>query len=152
MAKFITWKSNWYNSNFELFIDGVQKGAITFATWKSDAETTLENENYFFTNVGFWKSKTNIINRKTDQVIGSITYDAWKFKAIINMESGEQYEWKSTSFWKSEWILSNNNNVNITYSAKSRVGSIMADTDNRLLIIAGLFIKQIYNRRAAAAA
>ena len=39
---------NWFNSNFELFIEGVQKGAITFSTWKSDAEATLENESYFF--------------------------------------------------------------------------------------------------------
>lgn len=151
MAKFIDWKSNWFNSNFELFIEGVQKGAITFSTWKSDAEATLENESYFFKSVGFLKPKTNIIDQKTNKVVGVITYGNWKFEATINMESGAHYAWKPTSFWKSQWLLSNNNNTNIMYSAGKRMGSITADTDNKLLIVAGLFIKQIYNRRAAAA-
>ncbi|RZL55713.1 MAG: hypothetical protein EOO93_19055 [Pedobacter sp.] len=143
MAKFIDWKGNWFNSNFELFIEGEQKGAITFSTWKSDAEATLENESYFFKSVGFWQPKTNIIDQKTNKVVGVITYGNWKFEAIINMESGELYQWKPTSFWKSQSLLSNDNNTNMMYSAGKRMCSITADTDNRSLIVAGLFIKQI---------
>ena len=152
MAKFINWKSNWFNSNFELFVDGIQKGSIKFIGWTSDAETAFEDKNYFFTNIGFWKSKTNVIDRKTNEIVASITYDSWKSKAIINMISGEHYEWKPTSFWKSEWIVSNYKDANIVYSSSSKSGSITSDTNNSLLIIAGLFIKQIYTKRAAAMA
>jgi len=150
MAKFINWKSNWFNSNFELFVDGLQQGAITFSTWKSDAEATFENDQYLFKNIGVWQSKTHVIDRNTNEVMAIITYDSWKSKAIISLTSGEQYEWKSTSFWKSQFVISNNKDANITYSSSSKSGSISSDTDNALLITAGLFIKQIYNKRAAA--
>lgn len=98
MAKYINWKSNWFNSNFELFVDGIQKGAIKFNSWTSNAEAGFEDQHYLFTNVGFWQSKTNVIDRKTNELIAIITYDSWKSKAIISMKSGEQYEWKPTSF------------------------------------------------------
>ena len=150
MAKFINWKSNWFNSNFELFVDGIQKGAIKFIGWTSNAETVFEDKNYLFTNVGFWQSKTNVIDRKTNELIAIITYDSWKSKATISMKSGEQYEWKSTNFWKSQWVVSNYKDANIVYSSSSKSGSISSDNDNSLLIIAGLFIKQIYTKRASA--
>jgi len=150
MAKYINWKSNWFNSNFELFVDGIQKGAIKFNSWTSNAETVFEDQHYLFTNVGFWQSKTNVIDRKTNELIAIITYDSWKSKAIISMKSGEQYEWKPTSFWKSEWIVSNFKDTNVLYSTNGKSGTISSDSDNKLLIIAGLFIKQIYNKKAAA--
>lgn len=107
MAKYINWKSNWLSSNFQLFVDGIQKGTIVFGTWKSDAETMSEDKNYLFTNVAFWQSRTNVIDRNTNELVAIINYDSWKSKAIINMKNGEQYEWKSTNFWRSQWVVSN---------------------------------------------
>ena len=150
MAKYINWKSNWLSSNFQLFVDGIQKGTIVFGTWKSDAETMFEDKNYLFTNVGFWQSRTNVIDRNTNELVAIINYDSWKSKAIINMKNGEQYEWKSTNFWQSQWIVSNYKDANIMYSSTTQSGAISSDSDNSLLIIAGLFIKQIYNKRGAA--
>ncbi|QNN43628.1 hypothetical protein [Pedobacter roseus] len=148
MSRFINWRSNWLSGNFQLFADGVQKGMITFETWRSDAESMFEDKNYFFSNVGFWQSQTNVIDRKTHEVVAIITYDSWKSKAVISLKSGEQYEWKSAGIWKSQFTVSNYKDAHITYSASSNSGAISSDTDNELLIIAGLFIKQIYNKRA----
>ncbi|MBB6240207.1 hypothetical protein HDC90_004872 [Pedobacter sp. AK013] len=148
MSKFINWKSNWLNGNFQLFADGVQKGAITFGTWKSDAESMFEDKNYFFSNEGFWQSSTKVIDRKTNETVAMITYDTWKSKAVISLKSGEQYEWKSTNLWRSQWTVSNYKDEHIMYNASSSSGALSSDTDNELLIIAGLFIKQIYNKQA----
>jgi hypothetical protein len=148
MAKFINWRSNWLNGNFQLFADGIQKGMITFETWRSDAESMFEDKNYFFSNVGFWQSRTNVIDRKTNELVAVITYDSWKSKAVISLKSGQQYEWKSTGIWKSQFTVSNYNDEHIMYSPSSYSGAISSDTDNELLILAGLFIKQIYNKRA----
>jgi hypothetical protein len=148
MAKFINWRSNWLNGNFQLFADGIQKGMITFETWRSDAESMFDDKNYFFSNVGFWQSRTNVIDRKTNELVAVITYDSWKSKAVISLKSGQQYEWKSTGIWKSQFTVSNYNDEHIMYSPSSYSGAISSDTDNELLILAGLFIKQIYNKRA----
>lgn len=148
MSKFINWKSNWFSGNFQLFADGVQKGAITFATWRSDAESMFEDKNYFFSNEGFWQSCTKVTDRKTKEVVAMITYDTWKSKAVISLKSGEQYEWKSTNLRRSQWTVSNYKDAHIAYSASNNFGAISSDTDNELLIIAGLFIKQIYKKRA----
>jgi len=148
MSKFISWKNNWFSGNFQLFADGVQKGVITFATWKSDAESMFEDKNYFFSNEGFWQSRTQVIDRKTNETVAIITYDTWKSKAVISLKSGEQYEWKSTNLWRSQWTVSNYKDEHIMYSASSSSGALSSDTDNELLIIAGLFIKQIYNKQA----
>jgi len=150
MAKFINWKRNWLSSKIELFVDGIQKGAIIFSTWRSDAESIFEDKNYFFTNVGFWQSKTNVFDKKTNELVAIITYDSWKSKAVISMKSGEQFEWKSTNFWKSQFVVSNYKDANIIYNSSSNSGSISSDTDDSLLMITGLFIKQIYNKRGAA--
>jgi hypothetical protein len=147
MSRFINWRSNWLSGNFQLFSDGVQKGMVTFETLRSDAQSMFEDKNYFFSNVGFWQSQTNVIDRKTDEVVAIITYDSWKSKAIISLKSGEQYEWKSTGVWKSQFTVSNYKDAHITYSSNSNAGTISSDTDNELLIIAGLFIKHIYNKR-----
>jgi len=148
MSKFINWKSNWLNGNFQLFVDGLQKGVITFATWKSDAESVFEDKNYQFINEGIWQSSTKVVDRKTNETVAMITYDCWKSKAVISLKSGEQYEWKSSGIWKKQWTVSNYNNEHILYSSSNNCGAISSDTDNELLILAGLFIKQIYNKRA----
>jgi len=147
MAKFINWRSNWLSGDFQLFVDGIQKGMISFGSWRSDAEGVFDDKNYFFSNVGFWQSRTNVIDRKTNELVAVITYDSWKSKAVISLKSGERYEWTSTGIWKSQFTVSNYNNERITYNASSYSGAISSDTDNELLIVSGLFIKHIYNKR-----
>jgi len=147
MSKFINWKSNWCSGNFQLFVDGLQKGAITFGMWTSNAESVFEDQNFLFVNEGFWQSSTKVIDRKTNEVIAMITYDTWKSKAVISLKSGEQYEWKATGIWKSQWTVSNYKDEHIIYNSSSNSGAISSDTDNKLLVIAGLFIKQVYNRQ-----
>ncbi|QDW25674.1 hypothetical protein [Pedobacter sp. KBS0701] len=147
MSKFINWKSNWLNGNFQLFADGVQKGMISFSSWRSDAESMFEDKNYHFANEGFWQSRTKVIDRKTNEVVAIINYDSWKSKAVISLNTGEQYEWKSTGVWKSQFTVSNYKDAHIMYSSNSNTGTISSDTHNELLIITGLFIKHIYNKR-----
>ncbi|WP_175636457.1 hypothetical protein [Pedobacter ghigonis] len=149
MAKFINWKRNWLNGNLQLFVDGIQKGALTFEMWKSNAYTLFEDKDYAFENKGFWQSTTTVTDRKTNEIVAIITYDSWKSKAIISLKSGEQYEWKATSSWRSEWTVSNNKDTHIYYQASSNTGAISTQADNNLLIVAGLFIKQIYNKKTA---
>ncbi|MEH3115882.1 hypothetical protein [Pedobacter terrae] len=148
MSKLINWNSDWFSGNFKLFVDGLQKGAITFGIWKGSAEGVFEDQNYQFVNEGFWQSSTKVIDRKTNEVVAVINYDCWKSKALISLNSGEQYEWKATGIWKSQWTVSNYKDEHIMYHSSSNSGSISSDTDNELLIIAGLFIKQAYNRQA----
>ena len=148
MSKFINWKSNWLNGNFQLFADGVQKGMISFSSWRSDAESMFEDKKYQFVNEGFWQSRTKVIDRKTNEVVAVINYDTWKSKAVISLKSGEQYEWKSKSLWGSQWTVSNYKDEHIMYNSSSNSGTLSSDTDNELLIIAGLFIKQIFNKQA----
>ncbi|GGG92739.1 hypothetical protein [Pedobacter zeae] len=147
MSKLINWKSDWFSNNFHLFVDGIQKGAITFGTWRSNAESRFEDQNYQFVNKGFWQSSTRITDKKTNEVLAVITYDSWKSKAVISLKTGEQYEWKSKGLWKSQWTVSNYKDEHIVYTSGSNSGSIASDTDHKLLIIAGLFIKQVYNKR-----
>jgi len=149
MAKFINWKRNWLNGNLQLFVDGIQKGALTFEMWRSNAYTLFEDKDYAFENKGFWQSTTTVTDRKTNEPVAIINYDSWKSKAIISLKSGGQYEWKATSSWRSQWSVSNHEGTNIYYQASGNTGAISTDIDNELLIISGLFIKQIYNKKAA---
>ncbi|WP_343524123.1 hypothetical protein [Pedobacter sp.] len=147
MSKLFNWKSDWFSNNFHLFVEEIQKGAITFGTWRSNAESRFEDQNYQFVNEGFWQSSTRITDKKTNEVLALITYDSWKSKAVISLKTGEQYEWKAKGVWKSQWTVSNYKDEHIVYTSGSNSGSIASDTDHKLLIIAGLFIKQVYNKR-----
>lgn len=150
MAKLINWKQNWLNSKLELFVDGLQMGAIIFSRWKNQAESTFAHQDYLFKCEGFWLKKTNIFDQKTNELVAEITYGNWKSKAIIRLASGEEYEWTPTNFWKSQFTVSNHIDTNIVYQRCSKTGSITSNVDTALLIVAGLYIKQVYNKRGMA--
>jgi hypothetical protein len=88
---------------------------------------------------------------RENSIIGSITYNFWKSKSVINYQDKE-YNWQFDNFWRTKWSIQNRNGVLIRYKSNCLKGTINSYTNETVLILAGFFIRNLINERASHAA
>lgn len=52
MTQLINWTNGPFSSTFNLFVDGVHKGFLSFETWRNNANTVFDDQNLRKENCG----------------------------------------------------------------------------------------------------
>lgn len=145
MDAILTWTKGLFESNYQIFSNGQIKNSLLFNTWRNEAQGIGANQNYYFRTSGFLHPTTTILNQQMEQ-IGTISYNSWQTKATLQMKSGEQFLWNFTNGWYSKWIISNFQDKQILFDSNSSNGVISTNTDDEVILLAGLFIREYHSR------
>lgn len=145
------WKTKLFSSKYEIFRNETPVGEFTDKTWSRTAIGELNNRKITFVTKGFFKNDTRIINSSDDSEIGNIRYNTWKTKATILL-GNKEYSFAFDNLFHTKWIVSNENGPLIKYQSGYSNHSIDAYTDDDVLILTGLFIRQLFKRNAEASA
>lgn len=145
MDAILTWTKGLFESNYQIFSNGQIKNSLLFNTWKNEAQGIGANCNYYFRTSGYLHPTTQILNQQ-QELVGTITYNSWQTKATVQMKSGEQFLWNFTNGWYSKWVIGNFQDKQIFFESNSSSGMIRTNTDDEVLLLTGLFIKEYHSR------
>lgn len=145
MDAILTWTKGLFESNYQIFSNGRIKNSLLFNTWRNEAQGIGTDQNYSFRTAGFLHPTTTIFNQQMEP-IGTITYNSWQTKAMLQMQSGEQFMWNFTNGWYSKWTIGNFQDKQILFDSNSSNGVISTNTDDEVLLLAGLFIREYHSR------
>jgi hypothetical protein len=145
MEKFYTWNKGILDSNYQIFEAGQIQSTMFFDTWRNEAKVMAKETSYLFRNDGFLNPTTQIYNDK-NEIIGTITYDTWKTKGIILLKSGEQFTCDFVNIWHSKWTVTNFANKQINYDSSTSQGTVVANTDDELMLFAGFYVREYFTK------
>ena len=145
MEKYLTWTKGIFESTYQLFENGQIKGSLFFDTWKNQAKGMLEDKNVSFQTNGFLDSTTQIYAGNAE-LIATITFEIWQTKATVHFKSGAQYMFQFTNGWYTKWMITDLNKQRITYDSDTSSGRIVSNTTDEVMLFAGLYIKECFNR------
>jgi hypothetical protein len=148
MATTVRWNKGFFKSRYELFLNGILAGGLKNKSWTNASEADLNGKEYLFKTSGFFRQTTQIIDLLTNTQTGLISYNAWGSRAKIEF-ADRVVEFKFTNTWNTKWTLSDKNGVLINYRGSDSKGEIETETQDEMLILAGLFIKNHYSQSAA---
>ena len=139
------WKRKFFDKTARVFNDKLEIGKMINESFSDSATVKIENDKFRFYKPDRFSRTTLIKNSLNKEIIGKIRYDLWKTKAYIKLNNNE-YSLKNDSFWRGKWSLSDKGKKLIEFESKSSNGTIRASIDNDLLIFAGLYITNNYQR------
>lgn len=145
MEQTLSWRKGLFDSNYQVFGNALLKFSINFSSFKNSAIATTQKEIYLLKSEGYSNPETKILNNK-NEVLAVIHYDWLSFKAKIVFTSGETFDWSFQNSWASRWILNNQKEKQVIYNSSTSNGLIHSNTDDDLLILSGLFIREYYTR------
>lgn len=145
MEKYYTWNKGVFDSNYQIFEAGQIKSTIFFDTWRNEAKVMGQQNSYLFRNNGFFNPITQIYNDK-NEIIGTITYDTWKTKGLIILNSGEKFTCDFVNIWHSKWIITNFANKQINYDSSTSQGTVMANIDDELMLVSGFYVREYFTK------
>lgn len=152
MERLLSWKKGFFSSTYQFYSNGVQVGSLKIGIWSNDAIGVLDDKEFEFKTKGFFNQETIIVDSKKSLIVGRITYNSWRSKAVIKLTDGTEFSWQYTNFWHSKWTL-NKSLYYINYHGSNYKGEIVSYLEDQVLILTGLFISNhFWQKRAAGAA
>jgi hypothetical protein len=151
MESNFTWKSKFFSNKWEIFQYDQKVGEIVNKAFSRSASGVLRGRKVIFDIRGFFKHQTRILDAESESILAELAISNWKTKAIINYNNRE-YTWQHDNFWNTKWSISDPNGPVVKYHSKAMGGEITSFTGDEVIIMAGLFIKNYFRQRAAAAA
>ncbi|WP_316804414.1 hypothetical protein [Pedobacter nototheniae] len=145
MEQILNWRKGLFDSNYQVYKDGLLKFSLSFSSWKNTAIATSKDGVYLLKTNGILASETRILNNK-NEAVAVITYDLLGFKAKIVLNTGEQFNWSYQNSWLSRWSVNNHVDKQVIFSSSSGNGMISSNVDDDILLIAGLFAREYYTR------
>jgi len=101
-----------------------------------------------FITKGFFKQTVQIISTQDETEIGQIAFNFWKRKAFIKL-NGREYVFSFNNFFMTYWGISDENEELIKYHSKAFKGTIDSYSDNSVLVLTGLYVRNFFRRRQA---
>jgi hypothetical protein len=144
------WKAKLFKNKYEIFQNETIAGELAGSGWKRKSAGELKGKKVLFEVRGFLKQQYMIINPDDNSVSGEMTYNRWRTKAIITLHN-KTYNFQFDNFFHTKWNISNENGSLIRYEARFRHGTILSYTNDEILILTGLYIRDFQRQRAAAA-
>lgn len=145
MEKVLGWRKGLFDSNYQVFYNGLLKLSLNFISWKNSAIATTQTGIYMFKSEGFSKPETKLLNNQ-NEVLAIISYDWIRFHAKIVFASGDTFDWSFQNSWLRRWSLNNHQDKQILFNASTGSGLLHTNVDDDLLILCGLFIREYYSR------
>ena len=149
MEHLLTWTKGIFDNSYQLFQNGVIKGNLIFDTWKNEARTLFKEGNLIINSQGFFESNNYIYNDK-GELLGTITFETWKAKATVTLKNGEQFYFNFTNGWYTKWEIGDLKGKQAIYDSDTSSGRISSNTDDQMMLISGLFIREYFTRRLLA--
>lgn len=143
MKNNLTWSKGFFSSLNQIYSNGKQLGSLNDKPFSRTIKGTFNGKEYLFRNSGFFNQYTEIVDCSDNKAIGRIEYHSWRRKATVSV-NGKRYNWKYDNLWNSQWSLSNSDGISIRFNSSPTKGQIDANTDDGLLVLSGLFIKNHY--------
>jgi len=150
METHYTWKTRFFRNTYEIYQYDNLVGEIHNKTFSRTSTGELNGKKYIFDIKGFFHQETRILNENDGSVIAEVEISAWKSKSSFRYNN-RQYSWQHDNFWNTKWSIRNETGDVVKYHSSASGGEITAYTSDELIIIAGLFIKNYFRQRAAAA-
>ncbi|MDQ0966951.1 hypothetical protein QFZ20_002354 [Flavobacterium sp. W4I14] len=145
MEQVLNWRKGLFDSNYQVFNNGLLKFSLNFSSWKNSAIATTQAGIYLLKSEGFSKPETKLLNNQ-NEVLAIITYDWLRFNAKIVFASGDTFDWSFQNSWLSRWSLNDHQDKQILFNASSGNGMLHSNVDDDKLILCGLFIREYYSR------
>jgi hypothetical protein len=146
-----TWKTKFFSNTIQIFQYEGQVGEIVNKAFSRAASGELNGRKLLFEIKGFFRQETRIVDAGNESVVADVIISAWKSKATIRYNNRE-YLWQHDNFWNSKWSISNENGAVVKYHSRGNGGEVTSYTTDEVLVLAGLFVKNYFRQRAAAAA
>lgn len=147
MRNNFTWSKGLFSSLYQIYSNAKQHGSLVDKPFSRTTKGLFNGKEYLFRNTGFFNHRTEIVDCSDNKVIGGIEFNSWRSKATI-IVNGSKYSWKYDNFWNSQWSISGTNGLSVKFNSSTTNGHIDAATDDGLLILSGLFIKNYYLQAA----
>ncbi len=149
METLYTWNTRLFSSTHEIFnIEGKAGELSTFSL--RNAEGELEGKKVLFTPRGFFKREILIKIPDEESPVGSIIPGGWGNSARITLRDRD-YMFRFESFFHTRWSISDINETLIRFTNTFKSRGITAFVKDEILILAGLYLKDYFRKRAAAA-
>jgi hypothetical protein len=146
-----TWKTKFFSRKYEIYQNENLVGEIMNKAFSRSASGEINSRKLLFEIKGFFRQVIRIIDLSNESVVADVTISQWKSKSTIQYNNKE-YNWQHDNFWNTKWSISNENGDLVKYQSSSFGGEILSYTGDEVLILAGLFVKNYFRQRAAAAA
>jgi hypothetical protein len=146
-----TWTAKFFSNTLSISKYGEPAGELRRKTWKRISEGELNGTRITFEVKGFFDRDFLIMNPDGGAQIGKIVFNTWRTKATITL-NGKDYNWEYENWWHTKWIISNENGNLIKFASGFKSGNILTYTDDNILTLTGLFIRDYLQQRAAASA
>lgn len=143
MKTSLEWRKGLFSSTYRITKEGRPVGELIEHTFAQTADGELNGKKYTFRTKGFLNQKTDIIDRRTGDVIGGIEYNAWMTKATLSF-GPRKVLWKYTNMWNTKWSIYDSDSIKIDYSGSTSGGQIESSVDDELLLLSGLFVTNYY--------
>lgn len=145
----INWKKGIFSNNYTFYSEGKEIGNLEDKVFSSTSSGLLLDEKLKFITKGFFNPTTNIIDSKTNKVIGNIAYNSLQSKAVATFNT-ETLVWKYENFWNSKWSFNQRQNKLIAASVSTTEGRVECETDKTVYLLTALFINSYYKRMSIA--
>ena len=145
MSKNLRWKTSFFSSNYKIFDEEKQVGALKTKFFSSKILGILNNTSVMFKPKGFLKQYIEIIKEGSNEVVGVITFNSFMTNAIIII-NGTSHNWKYTNAWNTKWHLFIDNILEIKYKSSYSKGKINSSSEDNTLLLTGLFVHLYYVR------
>jgi hypothetical protein len=146
-----TWASRFFRRTLDIMKYEEPAGELKSMTWKRRSEGQLNGRKVNFEIRGFFGKDFLILNPDDNNQIGSISFNTWRTKATITLKD-RNYNWEYENFWHSKWHITNENGNLVQYASGFKRGEILSYTDDDVLILTGLYIRDYLQQRASESA
>jgi hypothetical protein len=146
-----TWKTKFFSNEYQISRYESIAGNLKNLGWKRKSAGELNGKKVFFEIKGFFDKEFLISNPDDNSQIGNIVFNMWKTKATITILD-KTYSWQYDNFFNTKWSITNENGNLIKYESHFKSGDINSYTNDEILILTGLYIRNYLQQRAAASA
>lgn len=147
MEKFIFWKRKPFSRTYTLLTNDAIVGQLTTGMWGNKANGEYGNLKVTFVVKGIFNRPMYFLNRETGELMGSAKFYLWRRRGIITLADHSEYIMRYWNIWRSRWTISDSNEILINYVKSFLKGNITTETDNGLLILAGLYMNHYLTTR-----
>lgn len=151
METHFTWKSRFFSHSLEVFQNEEKVGDLRNKAFTRSAEGTLKGRDLLFEIKGFFRQDMRIIDQKDGAVLFDVVIGNWRSKATFTY-NGRSYTWQYDNFWNTKFSINSDSGPVIRYHSFNFGGDIESYTNDEVLILTGLLIKNYFKQRAASAA
>ena len=139
----LTWKKGLFNCSYNLMAGGITIGSLKEKKFSQSAIGQIDNRRYKFRMRNSFKQQVDIIDLDQEEVIGEISFNCWRPKAVIKLHDQVLF-WKFTNIWETRWSLFRTDGTQLQFSGCSIKGRIEMNDRDDLMVLIGLYISNYY--------